>query len=266
MTEIVLGVIGDYGVGSLSKKDKERVNKILEIIKSWNPYLILTLGDNNYPKGAEDTFKPNVGYYLLDMINQYKVKPVLGNHDWYTYKIVNDHKYPYVYHNGFKCKERYYDYIVHNVHFFALDSDSNEPDGTEIGSKQYLWFEKKVLESQCKYKVVYLHHHPYGSDSHHPEDENKHLRYPFAQLGVQLVMAGHIHVYERLFIDNVHYVINGIGGTKLRKEKSASKLNPNSKFKYNDKNGVSRIVLRNNKLIFETYNIDNQLIDHFKLD
>ena len=37
--------------------------------------------------------------------------------------------------------ERYYDFVQGPVHFFALNSDTNEPDGTSSSSTQGLWLQ-----------------------------------------------------------------------------------------------------------------------------
>src|SRR5512134_3630713 len=55
---IRFAVIGDYGSGS----DKER--DVAQVIESWKPDFIATLGDNNYPDGAAETIDRNVGRFF----------------------------------------------------------------------------------------------------------------------------------------------------------------------------------------------------------
>jgi hypothetical protein len=45
------------------------------------------------------------------------------------------------------------------------------------------------------WKLVSRHHPPYSSDSHHGSDQG--VQWPFANLGVTAVFAGHDHLYER---------------------------------------------------------------------
>src|SRR5436305_5661535 len=80
-------VIGDYGfpVG--------RDEQVAAMVKSWDPALVLTVGDNNYPTGSADTIDYNIGRLYHDYIYNYqgdfgagsptrRFLPALGNHDW----------------------------------------------------------------------------------------------------------------------------------------------------------------------------------------
>ena len=59
---IVFAAIGDYGKAGSAEK------KVSKLVKSWNPDFIITLGDNNYPKGARKTLDENIGQYYGDYI------------------------------------------------------------------------------------------------------------------------------------------------------------------------------------------------------
>ncbi|MBL8098292.1 MAG: metallophosphoesterase, partial [Anaerolineales bacterium] len=85
--KITFAVIGDYGLASQSTAD------VANLVKSWNPDFIVTVGDNNYPNGTAETIDDNIGQYYSDFIYPYKGKygssattqrffPALGNHDW----------------------------------------------------------------------------------------------------------------------------------------------------------------------------------------
>ena len=50
--------------------------------------------------------------------------------------------------------ERYYDFQIGSVHFFALHSDSNEPDGHDANSLQAQWFESAAAASDAMFKIV----------------------------------------------------------------------------------------------------------------
>src|SRR5689334_17506279 len=80
-------VIGDYGWVGQAALD------VSNLVRSWNPDLIITVGDNNYDNGAASTIDPNIGQYYHDFIFPYtgsygagapynKFFPALGNHDW----------------------------------------------------------------------------------------------------------------------------------------------------------------------------------------
>src|SRR5438270_59067 len=86
---IVVGCIGDFGSG------KRFEASVAGLVKSWQPGLIITVGDNNYPNGATETIDPNIGQFYHEFIAPYKGAygagavsnrffPSLGNHDWHT--------------------------------------------------------------------------------------------------------------------------------------------------------------------------------------
>src|SRR5689334_25263245 len=81
--------IGDYGSGSSNEM------AVANLVKSWNPDFIITLGDNNYPDGAASTIDSRIGQYFHSYISPYagsygggsttnQFFPALGNHDWNT--------------------------------------------------------------------------------------------------------------------------------------------------------------------------------------
>src|SRR6185503_14372551 len=93
--------------------------------------------------------------------------------------------------------ERYYDFVQGSIHFFALDSDEREPDGTSASSKQGQWLKNALANSTSPFNIVYFHHAPYSSGS---EGSSTHMQWPFKDWGADLVLVGHSHNYERLSI------------------------------------------------------------------
>src|SRR5262249_28396187 len=58
-------VIGDYGLAGTPEQ------QVANLVQGWNPSLILTLGDNNYPNGDASTIDQNVGQYYHNYISPY---------------------------------------------------------------------------------------------------------------------------------------------------------------------------------------------------
>src|SRR5262249_27441367 len=105
--------------------------------------------------------------------------------------------------------ERYYDVVWGDVHFFALDSDSNEPDGISADSIQGSWLKQGLATSRARWKIVGMHHAPYSSG---PHGSTEVMRWPYKHWGADLVLAGHDHDYEHFEIDGLPYIVNGLGG------------------------------------------------------
>lgn len=202
-------VIGDFGLSGKPLSD------IANLVKNWNPDFIITVGDNNYPDGQAETIDENIGQYFHEFIFPYvgeygkgsetnRFFPTLGNHDWTT-----NGGQPYFHYFTLPGNERYYDFVWGSVHLFALNSDSREPDGVGLSSVQASWLEEKLETSSSPWKIVYMHHPPYSSSG---DGSISWAQWPFASWGVDAVLSGHSHVYERLNVDGLTYFINGLGG------------------------------------------------------
>ncbi|MDP8937172.1 MAG: metallophosphoesterase [Actinomycetota bacterium] len=99
--------------------------------------------------------------------------------------------------------------------FFYLDSSA--PGGllADGHSEQREWLDDALAGSSTRWKIVVLHHPPYSSGRHGSTPGAKERLEPvLSRHGVDLVLAGHDHHYERTHpIDGITYVVSG-GGCK----------------------------------------------------
>ena len=201
-----VAIIGDYGSARSAEED------VANLVKSWNPDLIITTGDNNYEDGLASTIDDNIGQYYHDYISPYlgsygagadinRFFPSLGNHD-YRCTICPQ---PYLDYFTLPNNERYYDFKWGPVHFFSISSDNKEPDGNNSSSFQALWLKTTMSESTQPLKIVYMHHPPFSSSSH---GSTEIMQWPFKEWGADAVIAGHDHVYERIISDGLPYFVN----------------------------------------------------------
>ena len=146
-------MIGDYGGGGAPEAD------VASLVASWQPDLVITLGDNNYPDGASETIDANIGQFYRAFISPYqggygegaevnRFFPTLGNHDWTT-----DNAQPYLDYFTLPGNERYYDFTWGGVHFFALDSDSREPDGVGMSCSPGSLLQAGLANSSAPWKI-----------------------------------------------------------------------------------------------------------------
>src|SRR3954471_15710788 len=145
--------VGDYGVATTLGPTTEA--NVANLIKSWNPDYIITLGDNNYYTGSAAEIDANIGQFYYDYIGNYvgsygqgsatnRFFPTLGNHDWATRS--GSPALPTAHLNYFTLpgNERYYTFTQGPVQFFAIDSgdhsgtitDGFDPDGYTSTSVQ----------------------------------------------------------------------------------------------------------------------------------
>lgn len=206
-------VIGDFGL------DGDDEAQVAARVASWNPELILTVGDNNYYDGLASTIDVNIGKHYQRFIGAYtgafgpgaaenRFFPCPGNHDWNGGDLQG-----YLDYFTLPGNERYYRLRRGPVEFFLLDSDTREPDGAVEGSVQAQWLEAALADSEASFQVVLMHHAPYSSGLHTGTDG---MRWPFAAWGADLVIAGHDHDYERIVVDGLPYLVVGTGGAALR--------------------------------------------------
>jgi tartrate-resistant acid phosphatase type 5 len=252
--------IGDYGYAGPAERD------VANLIKSWNPDFIITLGDNNYDLGDSTTIDQNIGQYFHEYIYQYKGHygprtssnrffPSLGNHDYYTRNGEAYRDYFTLPGNG-----RYYDFVRGDVHLFALNSDPQEPDGITANSTQAQWLRAALAASTSRWNVVYLHHAPYSSG---PHGNTEALQWPFREWGASVVVAGHDHDYERVLADGLLYLVNGTGGRSLHK--STKQPIAESKFFFNGDYGAMLFDATPDSLSIRFFTRKQALVDSYVL-
>jgi 3',5'-cyclic AMP phosphodiesterase CpdA len=85
--------------------------------------------------------------------------------------------------------------------------DSNQPDNLD----QRAWLERTLRSSAARWKLVALHHPPYSAGYQGSDTAVREAFVPlFERYGVQLVLSGHEHDYQRSRkINGVTYVISG---------------------------------------------------------
>jgi tartrate-resistant acid phosphatase type 5 len=254
-------VIGDYGVDTADEMS------VAKLVKSWGPHYLITVGDNNYPSGEPATIDLNIGQYFSTYIGGYTGKygpgsvdnhfwPCLGNHDWYSTTGAQ----PYLdYFPTLPGNRRYYDVAVGSVHFFSVDSDPHEPDGIDAASVQARWLKDALAASHECFNIVYFHHPAYSSGD--PQFTEPRMRWPFGAWGADLVLTGHQHQYERLAVDGLTYVVDGLGGALNRFPFAAT--HPGSLVRYSEQFGALRVDVYDGRLAFTFHNTHGDVVDRF---
>jgi hypothetical protein len=179
--------------------------------------LWLMLGDNAYETGTDAEYQWAVFNIYTNQLRQSVLWPTLGNHD--TAGFIEFHNnYPYfeifsLPKNGEaggipSGTEHYYSFDYGNIHFICLDSmtASRSPNGGMA-----MWLTNDLANVTADWIIAYWHHPPYSKGSHDSDTELElvEMRQNFLPIleqgGVDLVLNGHSHSYERsCFLDN-HY-------------------------------------------------------------
>jgi tartrate-resistant acid phosphatase type 5 len=255
-----IGVIGDYGFRGPPEE------AVARWVLSQNPDVVITTGDNNYPNGEAETIDANIGQFYGSLICPYRGRygpgsevnrffPALGNHDWITRQAK-----PYLDYFTLPHNERYYDVVLGNVHLFVVDSDEQEPDGITADSVQARWFKARVKASSAPFKVFTFHHPPFSTGSHGSTPE---MRWPFHEWGVDVVLTGHDHHYERSEHEGVIHVVNGLGGRSIY---PIQERKQNENVAFNSQFGAQLLEVTPTQLRSRFYTVQGDLVDEFEVN
>ncbi len=195
-------VAGDVGTG---EKEQYDVAQQMAACHAAFPFeFVIMPGDNLYgSEGPKDYRRKFEEPYAPLLQAGVKFYAALGNHD------NPDQRFYKNYNMG---GERYYTFEKGPIQFFALDS-------TYMSPEQLQWVEKELKGSTKRWKITFFHHPLYSSGGRHGSDVElrKVLEPLFVKYGVDVVVAGHEHFYERIKPQkNIVYFTSGAGG-KLRK-------------------------------------------------
>lgn len=192
-------VIGDMGSGDSFQREVAQ-----QMVKSRAAFpfeFVITLGDNINTGSRPSDFDRDFAVPYKSLLDAgVKFYASLGNHD-----ETNERFYKPFNMNG----ATYYAYKKGNVRFFALDSNYMDP-------KQTAWLTAQLKDAGMGgWKICYFHHPLYSSGTFHGSDLDlrKTLEPLFVTYGVDVVFAGHDHVYERVKPQRgIYYFTEGASG------------------------------------------------------
>lgn len=208
-------VIGDSGTAN------SNAWAVRDAFKAWsqsNPAnFMIMLGDNAYNNGTDAEYQAAVFESYPELLRQLPVWSTLGNHDGYSADSATQSG-PYF--DIFDLPaagevgglpsgtEAYYSFDHGNVHFICLDS--YETDRSANGNMMQ-WLEADLASNNKPWVVAFWHHPPYTKGSHDSDSEGRLVdmrqnALPILEAwGVDLVLSGHSHSYERSYLIDGHY-------------------------------------------------------------
>lgn len=196
---IRLVAIGDFGVGGRTQLEYGRA--VERFAAARNVSMLLTLGDNDYSRAAafQENWQASFGWLGAARI---PISGALGNHD--VEETDGSHEF-----DALNMPGRFYTRTVGPVAIFVLDSN-------DVSRQQTNWLRRALRRSDARWKIVTMHHPAYTCGGHKSDEAvQTHWVPMFEEYGVQLVLAGHDHNYQRFRARNgVNYVVHGGGGRK----------------------------------------------------
>lgn len=163
-----------------------------DLIREANPDKVFTVGDNAYPDGTAAQFAN--GYDPAWGSFKAKTYPVPGNHDYHQ-----TNAQPYVDYFGagkVKNPDDGGTYYAHNINQYWRAYAMNGEVSTSASSAQVAWLKADVAKNPGKHYILYLHEPRFTSATQHSGDSSVCPLWD-ALPGLDLVLEGHNHVYER---------------------------------------------------------------------
>jgi len=212
---IRIWVLGDSGTKNANAAAVR--DAYLQLPNAPRTDLWLMLGDNAYSDGTDLEYQAAVFDMYPTLLRQSVLWPTLGNHDGHTADSASQSG-PYydiftLPKNGEaggvpSGTEAYYSFDYGNIHFICLES--YETDRSPSGAMMQ-WLEADLQLNDKPWIIAFWHHPPYTKGTHDSDTESRHIdmrQYALPileQYGVDLVLGGHSHNYERSYLIDGHY-------------------------------------------------------------
>lgn len=228
-------VIGDFGNGSQATIDVK--NSYLNHFGDTHTDVWLWTGDNAYGSGTQTEYQSKVFEVFPEVFRNTVAWPTPGNHDYGSINISNRGPYYDIFAlpenaeaGGVPSNEEaYYSFDYGNVHFLSLNSEYLPAifSGTGVF---FDWLRSDLQQNQLPWVIAYWHQPPYTKGTHDSDDSfsrsemsRQNINPILEEFGVDLVLNGHSHGYERSFLIKDHFgkstdfdpsamIVNGTNG------------------------------------------------------
>lgn len=213
-TQFGVWVVGDSGTGDANQTSVR--DAMLAETAGDPPELYIHVGDMAYEAGTDIEFTNNFFAPYRDILRNTICWPTLGNHEGYSANSATQtgpyyqaYVLPIAAEAGGLASgtEAYYSFDYANVHFICLDSHDTP---RTPGSPMLVWLAADLAATDQDWIIAFWHHPPYSKGTHDSDDqfdsegrlvEMREYVLPVMEAGgVDLVLAGHSHVYERSFL------------------------------------------------------------------
>ncbi len=200
--------------------------------------VFLHLGDIAYPDGTFTELEQHFFTVYADVLHQKPVFPTLGNHEYGFSPTAQPYRDMfYLPEMALKedDQERYYSFDYGNVHFIVLDSNERTLLSAILDSRRdrnsddmFDWAADDLAASSADWKIAIFHHPPFSSSERGIDTTLIDGLTPLLEAGgVDLVLTGHDHHYERITsirggcaapraAGGIDYLLAGAGGAGLR--------------------------------------------------
>lgn len=202
-------VVGDSGTGGKEQADVHSA-MVAHTAREKRPLdFYLHVGDMAYRDGTDVEFQGRFFDMYEPTLRNVVCWPAMGNHEGHTSSGVSGLG---PYYDAYAVPTRgeaggvasgteaYYSFDYGRVHFICLNS--HDLDRTPVGAMAQ-WLKADLEKSKASWLVAFFHHPPYTKGSHDSDNEKPliemrtHIMPILEAGGVDVVLTGHSHIYER---------------------------------------------------------------------
>lgn len=198
----------------------------------------LMLGDNAYNSGTDVEYQNAVFDMYPEMLRRWVLWPTRGNHEGLYAGVNNDYYDIFTMPSAGQAggiasgAEAYYSFDYGNIHFICLDSEGS--NRSAIGAMM-TWLRNDIAATTQDWVIAFWHHPPYSKGSHDSDDpldsggrmkDMRDTALPFMdEVGMDLVLTGHSHSYERSFLLDGHYGVSTTLTTPMKVDSGDGRAN-----------------------------------------
>ena len=213
-------ILGDCGTANNNQRDVR--DAYYNYIGNNHTDMMLFLGDNAYNIGTESQYQNAI---FENMYEDKLVNSVAwscpGNHDFGSSNSSTQSgpyfdifSFPTAGESGGLASgtEAYFAFDYGNLHIISLDSHDTDRN---LGSPMLTWLENDLAANTQFWTIVIFHHPPYTKGSHDSDNPNdsggrmddmrENVLPILENYGVDVVLSGHSHVYERSYLIEDHF-------------------------------------------------------------
>ncbi|TFG52975.1 MAG: alkaline phosphatase [Gemmatimonadales bacterium] len=212
--------------------------------------MVFTTGDNAYEDGTAqeftDCYHPTWGRHRS------RTRPSPGNHDYHTSGAAG--YYGYFGMSAGDPAEGYYSYDLGAWHIVAINSNID----LSASSPQLQWLVADLAANPTVCAAAYWHHPRFSSGMHGDDAGMQALWQVLYDAGVDLVLNGHDHDYERFApqtptgaLDTQRGIREFVVGTGGRSLRNFATVAANSEIRNSDTHGVVKLSLYESRYEWE---------------
>ena len=203
-----LGDAGFGGTGQISTRDAYYAT-----VGTRHTDIMLMLGDNAYYSGLDSEYQTTFFDTYNPLIRKSHVWSTIGNHETFAaspYPYYDIFSFPKGAESGGVASgtEAFYSFDHGNIHFICLDSmiSDRSPSGPMA-----TWLANDIASTNARWIIGFFHHPPYTRGGYNSDTmtESVAMRATFLpileQYGVDVVLSGHDHNYERTWLISGNY-------------------------------------------------------------